>query len=669
MEARAAATVGTVPNIASVDAAAAEGDMAMDCVSLVAKSGGLEVVTGCMRRFPTSERLQQCGCKCLGLLARGTGCNRVSADYKKGRKAESAVMLRGQARRLIARYSGVPLLLEAMRRFPANAPLQAAGCMAMGQLGSSELRIRRHAAKGGVVSSVIKAMVRHSKDVDVQRYACAALRQLASNAQDSKDRIAELGGIERLCEVGHRYSTSGDGRITAEALGALCHLASKHPANKKRMFDADSLKLVMLALAAEPEPKIEIAMAGCGLLHNMACDNEIKCHIVNMGGREAAERLENHSASPVRSLARLLGKTLAPQLEKEGDAFSNIFAARTPGMAGARRVASKRGRKHAKAAILAVGEDIDEVEVTVSPEERRTRRNGKESRKGEDKMKGIHKKRAADDDGDMSESNGSDASDASSSAGSAASGSSTWSARSQEGHRRPQGRHRARPKSQLGSARRFGKEWDEEAGGKISSGLSRQAEVTWDNVAAATPGLSPKNGNACAASAKTSEDDEAEDARSACSSDFSDTASQLSIEANECLERGDLAGALAELQLVKVRPLTASDSQERRRHLKASRHSRGSLSQCSSEMGGDDTSLQEAYPGSLTMAERISRTVNKLEQAATKKLDHVGNVGLTEVARCMDKAGDSLRAAATVSIGPDVHKLAATAAVKTKNGA
>ncbi|CAE8648131.1 unnamed protein product, partial [Polarella glacialis] len=79
-----------------------------DLVTLVAKSGGIDVLTDGLHRYPACEQLQERGCCCLGLLAKGgQQPNRVSAGYQRGKHAESAVMLRSQARRLISRHGGL----------------------------------------------------------------------------------------------------------------------------------------------------------------------------------------------------------------------------------------------------------------------------------------------------------------------------------------------------------------------------------------------------------------------------------------------------------------------------------------------------------------------------------------------------------------------------------
>ncbi|CAE7346828.1 aarA [Symbiodinium sp. CCMP2592] len=337
-----------------------------DLVTNISKCGGVPAIVDGMQRFPACEGLQERGCCCLALLTTGgADDNKVSPDYEKGRHAESSVMLRGQSRRLIVRQGGMELLLGAMRRFPRNGLLQTFACLAVGQVASSELQAKEVASEKGAAVLLLQALRRHSKDPLVARYACAGLRQLASHSLQTKTSIAEEGGVIALRDAAQR-GLSGSIGLSTEALGALCHLASKHPENKLRIFEAGCLELAFEALApggsppgaesAEAEgdgasppaqafPDAELAVATCGLLHNMSIDTAIKSHVVKLGGREAADRLSSHEDSTVRNLAKLLAKTLEPPKESTNDPFGALFATRTPGLSAPRRPLSKREKK------------------------------------------------------------------------------------------------------------------------------------------------------------------------------------------------------------------------------------------------------------------------------------------------------------------------------------
>eukprot|EP00928_Gymnodinium_smaydae_P012734 TRINITY_DN14639_c0_g1_i1.p1 TRINITY_DN14639_c0_g1~~TRINITY_DN14639_c0_g1_i1.p1 ORF type:complete len:897 (+),score=238.36 TRINITY_DN14639_c0_g1_i1:252-2942(+) len=603
-----------------------------DPVALVTKDGGLEVVVGGMRRFPACESLQERGCRCLALLAKGSGINKVSADYRRGKKVESNVVLRGQARRLIARHGGVPLLIEAMRRYSGNVEVQAAGCMAIGQLGSSEIRVKRKAAEGGVIGLVLRAMVKHQKEPDVQQAACGALRQLASNAPKNKDFIAERGGVGRLFDAARRFLTTVHWRVTSEAFGALCHLASKHPENKQRIFDTDALDLALQALAAKPEPEAAMAMSCLGLLHNLACDDAIKRHIVKLGGREAAERLEKHGTSAVRKLSRILGRTLAPPAEATGDLFGSIFATRLPGSA-ARRATSKRDRKKALNAMKAVdGELFDDLEAEDDiaggeQRERSRKRRPKGATNGAREADG----QANDDIDDAASEAASDVS-AASSAASAASSYSVGGTQRRPGQRRQQ------------KVRRFAKSWDggddnnEDVGGEILP------PVDWDFLNATGP--SARRGGS------DKDDDELRSNYSWAPSEASSVASQLSIEATECLARGDLAGAIA--KEFRIRSDYDENPAERRQRMKGRRgagdgsrpgstsprstgsfSSRGSRASGPAKVAGDAASAGGDAAGAAlrsagSFSDRLGRALGGLEQEATRR---------------MDKAGQSLRGA------------------------
>ncbi|CAK9058588.1 unnamed protein product [Durusdinium trenchii] len=317
----------------------------------------------CMRMAPIC-------CLCVVLLTSGTEDNKVSADYAQGQHQESSVLLRSQSRRLVARLGGVELLMKAMQRFTRNEPLQRSCCAALGQLANEVKEVDVEQKVVQLLMQALRAPPRAAGGTEASscaRYGAQALRHFATHGE-TKSFIARLGGIEELHDLALRGlqapSTNQQLRAAAtEALGALCHLASKHPENKLRIFEAGCLELAFQALGSSttapaetaegveaseatevPEP--ELAMAACGLLHNMSVDAAIRSHVVKLGGRAAAERLAaSHPEGAVRNLAMLLSKTLKPREEAAGDPFGALFAQRTPGLAAPRRVASKRERK------------------------------------------------------------------------------------------------------------------------------------------------------------------------------------------------------------------------------------------------------------------------------------------------------------------------------------
>lgn len=480
-------------------------------VDSAAKSGAPEVVSNAMRTFPACEMLQEHGCRSFGFMCQTSEDNKVSAGYKKGKKQESNIMLRSQARRLVARYGGVAVALVAMQKFPSNGRLQAGGCMVLGRISGANLHEhhRRNKDGGGVIGAVVAALARHPRDREVQRWGCSALRHFSSNSQENKSFIAKRGGVEVLCTAVRQFRTA-DGFVVSAALGTLCHLASKHPANKQLIYEAGAMDLVIAALGGKPEA--ELAIAGCGLLHNLACDEALKREIVKLGGRELAERLVASDAQAVRNLARVLQRTLAPPQEATDDPFGSIFATRTPG-AAAQRPTSRRGRKKAKAALNGLGKDEAESE-----EER-------------------------DRSGATCSTNDAVSDAGESVASSSASGGSSYSA---GGRRRP---GKARESSGKG---RFGKVWGEEG-----------ASAAGTDVAAASAGLGaavprprpppqppPRPGDG---PDDTTGHAGSGDVASAIISELSDAESYLSLEANSCFGDSDVANELQQLSRVRVR--------------------------------------------------------------------------------------------------------------------
>eukprot|EP00913_Durusdinium_trenchii_P030564 g28628.t1 len=173
----------------------------------------------------------------------GSGTGGATSPW--GIANESSVLLRSQSRRLVARLGGVELLMKAMQRFTRNEPLQRSCCAALGQLANEVKEVDVEQKVVQLLMQALRAPPRAAGGTEASscaRYGAQALRHFATHGE-TKSFIARLGGIEELHDLALRGlqapSTNQQLRAAAtEALGALCHLASKHPENKLRIFDA-----------------------------------------------------------------------------------------------------------------------------------------------------------------------------------------------------------------------------------------------------------------------------------------------------------------------------------------------------------------------------------------------------------------------------------------------
>eukprot|EP00931_Biecheleriopsis_adriatica_P076153 TRINITY_DN49895_c0_g1_i1.p1 TRINITY_DN49895_c0_g1~~TRINITY_DN49895_c0_g1_i1.p1 ORF type:complete len:374 (-),score=65.73 TRINITY_DN49895_c0_g1_i1:129-1250(-) len=353
-------------------------------------------------------------------------------------------------------------------------------------------------------------------------------------------------------------------------------------------------------------------MACCGLLHNLSCDDAIKRHVVKLGGREASERLASHSDSAVRNLARVLLRTLKPPAETS-DPFGALFATRTPGLSAPRRVASRRDKKHAQAALRGVGHtpgDAPAKEVQdyddSTPRRRRRRRKSRS--------------RTSDDDEVMSQASAS-------SAGSCASNGSGGSGQ----QRRPGERKQPGP-------RRFSKSWDDANG--------HQSQAAVDAASSMDVPLLP-NIESDPFAGRFEVDDDAVSVASAGTS-ASEARTELSLEMGEGLEDVDIASTIEKTPGVRIRREVPEQSQRNPR-MKQRRAREGitvrdeepadagSVAQMTLDfLAKEDLPRPAAEPrpastpllqkaGSGTgLGERLRRSVSNLEEAAQKRLDQVG---------------------------------------------
>lgn len=499
------------------------------CVGSLARAKGAEVIANAMTVFQTCEKIQENGCMVFGLMCQNADDNKVSDGYKAGTKQESNVVLRSQARRMVVKCGGADLCVKTLRRFPANERLQVGGSMALGRIGltASVYPSKRAAKDGGAIGAIVAAMVRHPRSADVQRWGCSACRCLSSNSPDSKVQIGARGGVQAICAAVKHFGAS-DHHVVSEGLGGLCHLASKQQENKKLIFDNGGIELAVAVLRAE-NPKIEIVMAGCGLLHNLACDEQLKRHIVKSGGRELAEMfMKNSTDKAVKNLARVLQRTLAPPSEVENDPFGGLFTTRQAGCSFA-RATSKRERKKAQAALQGV-------------------RGGEEDKDADLEQAPYPRQRIADTD-DRSESGDSARSNASTA-------SSAHSSYSGSGRRRP-----GQGKSTASSSRRFADCWDDEHETSktnpdprflVSVPAPRRSRVGDSTRLAKDATLS--NGHVPQSGPEPhAEHSSGSRVNEGAASDWSDAESHLSIEANDAFSEQDLTNDCEQNRKILVR--------------------------------------------------------------------------------------------------------------------
>jgi hypothetical protein len=92
----------------------------------------------------------------------------------------------------IGRVGGIPVILDAMARFPMNAHLQQCACECLQNLAHVNDYNRREICDWKGVQLIVQAMMRHMDCAGIQQCGCTALASIA--ASGSNDLIREIMG-------------------------------------------------------------------------------------------------------------------------------------------------------------------------------------------------------------------------------------------------------------------------------------------------------------------------------------------------------------------------------------------------------------------------------------------------------------------------------------------
>lgn len=125
----------------------------------------------------------------------------------------------------IGRVGGIPIVLEAMVRFPNNAHLQQCACETLQNLAADEYNSAVICDLGGV-RVVVDVMARHFHIAGIQQSCCNALANLASSPVH-RDHIIQAGGGLAVISAAQRFadeeSVLGGAYEALRALGCEPH--------------------------------------------------------------------------------------------------------------------------------------------------------------------------------------------------------------------------------------------------------------------------------------------------------------------------------------------------------------------------------------------------------------------------------------------------------------
>jgi hypothetical protein len=106
----------------------------------------------------------------------------------------------------IGRVGGIPVILDAMARFPMNAHLQQCACECLQNLAHVNDYNRREICDWNGVQLIVQAMMRHMDCAGIQQCGCTALASIAAGSQDLIREIMGSGGFHAILIAAQHFA-------------------------------------------------------------------------------------------------------------------------------------------------------------------------------------------------------------------------------------------------------------------------------------------------------------------------------------------------------------------------------------------------------------------------------------------------------------------------------
>eukprot|EP00743_Colponemidia_sp_Colp-15_P001462 GILK01001601.1.p1 GENE.GILK01001601.1~~GILK01001601.1.p1 ORF type:complete len:421 (+),score=59.88 GILK01001601.1:219-1481(+) len=221
----------------------------------MAQNGGICAVLNAMRAHPGDSEVQAEACKVLVVFSRPLGGAEGRAFV--GREDILTNVTR------VGNEGGVGLVMEAMRRHPHDASLQANACWALVNLALVSDHKQMIVKEGGV-DLILSAMTNHSQDAEVQYRACFVLVNLAI-PESNKSMIVEKGGVPLILSAMKLHPSHLQLQHRAcVVLRNLCFLQQNIGVLKR----AGVRQLIEVALANHPQDQ-QIQLVACDILESL----------------------------------------------------------------------------------------------------------------------------------------------------------------------------------------------------------------------------------------------------------------------------------------------------------------------------------------------------------------------------------------------------------------
>jgi hypothetical protein len=257
---------------------------------LIGDSGGVQIVTDCMKRFHTNPSLVSCCCMVISNLCYGPGAGQENKEkVQKSRALELLVQLLtsvalddhlvfvclairnvsngSQGTQVqLANCGAFEGLYKVMTMHKENLELQSQAAAAVGNIANGNKTCQMRCRESGVLDLTIDAMRNHNACLSLLEYCILALRNMCAENARNQTRIGELGGVDEIVTAMRRFPR--DAGLQARACAAIRFLA--YDSNNRRQLGMNGGVVAIIAALDVVGDDVEQV---CKALGNVTFDN------------------------------------------------------------------------------------------------------------------------------------------------------------------------------------------------------------------------------------------------------------------------------------------------------------------------------------------------------------------------------------------------------------
>jgi len=202
--------------------------------------------------------------------------------------------------------------LEYMEVYNDESRVQAAGCVFLGNLATTQPRIREAVVQVGTVQRITELLSIWREDATVVEAACKALKEISM----TQAAVKEMRGTDVMTHIFDAMDIhEEDAKVMASAYGLLWSLATT-PHFNGELIDAGAISKALTVLALHSD-SARVVTNSCGLIRNLISPG-------TDGLRAATECMENHG---FRLMLNALWAHSLPPMDEEAPQQTIVTAA------------------------------------------------------------------------------------------------------------------------------------------------------------------------------------------------------------------------------------------------------------------------------------------------------------------------------------------------------